>query len=111
MARLKPHQTLARLNAEPGAISKDAFAEYPAGTLAGNSREEMLKNKLGAVSGRSGYTYLRRAFTDPVRLLMGLSVWLFSWRARTWLHCFWRAARCGSASSWCAARWVPRARG
>ncbi len=74
MARLKPHDTLARLNAKLGAISRDAFADYPAGTLAGNSRKEVLKNKLGAVSGRSGYTYLRRAFTDPLRLLMGLAV-------------------------------------
>ena len=78
MARMKQGSNLSRLNATLSAISKDAFANAPVDSLWGETRDTVLKNKLVATSGSTGYTYLRQRFTNPLRLLMSLALLVLS---------------------------------
>jgi predicted permease len=73
MGRLKPGWTLERATAQLQSISPAIFAETIPAKFNGNLRKDYLGSQLAASAGESGFSNVRKQFSDPLVLLLGIT--------------------------------------
>ncbi len=74
MGRLKDGESLSRARAALRVVSQQYFTTQSVHGLWGNTRQEVLRNHFGAISGATGFSFLRQRFADPLQILLWLSL-------------------------------------